>query len=336
MRDGSPDTSRTASVSAALRRLILPSAIPTAVSLAIHAGLAAVLLTVGVRMTIAPPPPPTGAGLAEISLLTPSASPAAGVSSTADQLAERLASARAIGSGIAAPQVHVDAELAVEPVELEPAPTLERTLPGTGIASVPVEAPGDGARFAGLEAERGLRIAYVVDASGAMAATMPYVTQQVAESIAALGSDQRFRVYIYRAAPGKGATETFARGWADASADRKIAATRWLRQVIPAGRSAPLPGLRTALATKPDVLFLLARSIERSGPDAAWGIGTQATLAELDRLNPMVPELGRRRTVIKAVHFIDDDPTGLMQAIGEIHGDGQASYTVLRPQEEGP
>ena len=38
---------------------------------------------------------------------------------------------------------------------------------------------------------------------------------------------------------------------------------------------------------------------------------------------------GQRRTVIKAIQFLEEDPTGTMQAIGEDHGDGPGSYAVL-------
>ena len=35
--------------------------------------------------------------------------------------------------------------------------------------------------------------------------------------------------------------------------------------------------------------------------------------------------------VIKALQFIDPDPTGMLQQIGAAHGDGPGSYTVVRP-----
>jgi len=51
-------------------------------------------------------------------------------------------------------------------------------------------------------------------------------------------------------------------------------------------------------------------------------------MAELDRLNPRGLN-GQRRATIKAIQFLEEDPTGTMQAIGEEHGDGPGSYTVL-------
>jgi hypothetical protein len=120
---------------------------------------------------------------------------------------------------------------------------------------------------------------------------------------------------------------------AQANATNKAALSRWLASVRPAGKSNPLDGLRCGLAFKPDVVFLLSRSIRRSAGDPAadvgvWGRGKAETLAELDRLNARALN-GQRRAVIKAIQFLEEDPTGTMQAIGDEHGDGPGSYSVL-------
>ena len=44
---------------------------------------------------------------------------------------------------------------------------------------------------------------------------------------------------------------------------------------------------------------------------------------------------GRRRVVIKAIQFLEPDPTGTMPLIGEQHGDGPGSYSVLTLQALG-
>jgi hypothetical protein len=37
--------------------------------------------------------------------------------------------------------------------------------------------------------------------------------------------------------------------------------------------------------------------------------------------------------VIKALQFIEDDPTGTMRAIADLHGDGEGSYRIVKPLE---
>ena len=110
---------------------------------------------------------------------------------------------------------------------------------------------------------------------------------------------------------------------------RPLRVAQWLESVQPEGRSDPLVGLTAALQFQPDLVFLLTHSIRRSGGSAEWGAGNAATLAALDKLNPVHAGAGLRPTVIKAIQFIDEDPTGLLQQIARLHGDGEGSYRVL-------
>ncbi len=85
-------------------------------------------------------------------------------------------------------------------------------------------------------------------------------------------------------------------------------------------------------------MFLLSRSIRRSSGEretgGVWGRGPEETLAELDRMNPKRAG-GHRRVAIKAIQFLEEDPTGTMQMIGTEHGDGPGSYRVLSLQDLG-
>jgi len=116
-----------------------------------------------------------------------------------------------------------------------------------------------------------------------------------------------------------------------ASPGERGRADMWLDSVFAGGRSNPLDGIRRALEYEPDVVFLLSRSIKRTGVGAQWGRGKDAILDELDRLNPIDEKTGRRPVVIKSIQFIDEDPTGIMRAIGELHGDpaDPQSHAVL-------
>jgi hypothetical protein len=200
-----------------------------------------------------------------------------------------------------------------------------------------------GATFAGLGARQAVSIVYVVDASGAMVSSLKFVLAELERSVRSLSSGQKFQVILFRERPGEGPLfEVFnpAGGRArllQATPANKVALGQWLATITPTGRSNPLDGLRRGLEFDPDAIFLLSRSIRRSAGgegEGVWGRGAPETLAELDRLNPKGGS-GRRRVVIKAIQFLEADPTGTMQLIGEQHGDGAGSYSVLTLQALG-
>lgn len=189
------------------------------------------------------------------------------------------------------------------------------------------------ASFAGVEGVRAGRVVYVIDASAAMVPTFRFLRAELARSLLRLEPRQSFQIIAYRRPPGSGRDEVLrldaSREFLDASSSARERAGAWLAGIEPSGSSFPLAGLEAALALHPDLVFLLTTSIPRSG-NAQWGDGTDATLAALNRLNPVDPRTGQRPAVIKAVQFVADDPTGLLHAIAAAHGDGEGSYRVVQ------
>jgi hypothetical protein len=231
------------------------------------------------------------------------------------------------------------------PIEVAPRPRGNASellsSPSRAAAPVPrislVEPAPSGVRYASMRADRAGRVVFLVDASGAMTTSLSFVLEELQRSVARLAPSQRFGVVVFRERPATSgraseAFEAFRMG--DATMHAPTPATRralaeWISALRPEGRSTPMEGLRAALAMKPDAVFLLARSIPRSGAEPAWGPGISAILAELDRLNPVDDRTGLRRTTIKAIQFIDEDPTGTMQAIARAHGNAPESYRVM-------
>jgi len=249
---------------------------------------------------------------------------------------------------VSAPSMLADLSPAVStsPPTMRPEPVVS-TAPSTS----PGERAGEpeparlAASFAGVEAARARRIVYVVDASGGMTTSLNFVKAELARSVARLDPSQSFQVVVFRelphvegtegeaAAPGS-AVDVFGGGSGPgalmaASYEARIRVVQWLSGFEPVGRSDPLSGLTAALEFEPDLIFLLTRSIRRSGGSADWGAGNAATLASLDKLNPVNQGMMQRRTVIKAIQFLDEDPTGLLPAIAAAHGDGPGSYRVV-------
>lgn len=189
------------------------------------------------------------------------------------------------------------------------------------------------AGFAGVNVQVAHRVVYAVDVSGAMAQCLDSVLLELRRSIARLDREQQFQIVFFRE-DLSGATRVVAIDDAggratllSASPEVKQRVDQLLRSARPLGRSAPLAGLKRALEFGPDVVFLLTSNIRRS--DTGQGDNAR-TLRLIDDLNPRSRITGRRPVVIKTLQFVEDDPTGLMQAIAEAHGDGPGSYTLLR------
>lgn len=226
------------------------------------------------------------------------------------------------------------------PVITAPAPKPTPTpAPVTPIAEPqPEPAP---ASFAGVQGPRASRIVYVVDSSGSMTSSLPFVLAELDRSVSRLNASQSFQVIVYHDPPrgSHGAPLEVFDQRADthtlvaANDENKQRLRSWLAGVQPSGRSDPREALVTALSLKPELIFLLTRSIKRSGPDASWAGGNRAMLETLDRLNPVDTRSRMRPVIIKTIQFVDDDPTGLLKSIAAAHGDGEGSYRVMRLEE---
>lgn len=190
--------------------------------------------------------------------------------------------------------------------------------PGGAAAAAIADLEGVGGQrtvaFSGLGASNAQSVVYVVDASGSMVTSLPFVVAELERSVARLSPTQKFGVVLFRRMPtGGDGTETFSPVLVRATDNARQLLHDWLATTRPSGRSNPLAGLSRAAAYEPDAVFLLSRSIERSGGNV-WDLGFESTIARVDALNPA------RRMLIQTIQFLDDDPTGIMQEIGRRHG----------------
>lgn len=177
--------------------------------------------------------------------------------------------------------------------------------------------------FAGLstDADQARSIVYVVDTSGPMVSSLPIVLKELQRSIQSLQPTQRFNVVLFgQTSTNDSGARAFSNRLLDANPDNLRRLSQWLATVESSGKSTPLAGLRAGLSMKPRAMFLLCRPIQRTG-GGEWDAGADATLAELERLNP-VTSGGGRATVIKIVQFLDPDPSGMLARIAQAHGGG--------------
>lgn len=298
--------------------------LPPAASIAVHAGLVIALAAVTIevtrdrtparasKVTLAAPPPTVVAGASRVEPGDVPANAAPVRAAEPAALREAVAAAGTPGPAAAAP------------VQLAPTPGTRSLLETENAGSPRV-------RFAEIDAAPARTVVFVVDASGAVASAFTFVREELLRSIDQLSPTQRFQVVVF---PGPENSDPVLapinRGrLALATPGAKRAVGEWMAGFRPRGQSRPLEGLRRALALKPDIALLITRSIERTGPDAAWGSGIEATMAELDGLNPIDRRTGERRSVIAAVQLLDEDPTGIMSAITAGHGQGLGDYRVV-------
>ncbi|MBL8745865.1 MAG: hypothetical protein JNK58_05850 [Phycisphaerae bacterium] len=192
-------------------------------------------------------------------------------------------------------------------------------------------------RFAGLGVSNATKIIYVVDASGSMVSTFPIVLNYLERSVSRLARTQRFQIIFYgreayQPAPHPGDIDDGAH-WRliRATPDNVRSVLDWIRRIVPGGRSNPIPALRLALnMEQPDAVFLLSNVITGAGQ---WEAGKEAILKEIDTLNPIDERTGRRRTVIKTLQFLEEDPADILKAIGQAHG-GEDGYKFI-PRTDG-
>ncbi len=343
----------------AARRSTARAGVPMLISAILHAGLLLVLGTV-VWHTVAPAGS-VGGGLIQLSFENPGDGPLA-IGSTGAPVVARESAFQPPPSGSLEAILDMSASTQTPISGLSTPPTgdmlpaLAGSVSGAsgllsgGFLSASAGAAGgglavagmtDGARavtFGGLGASSVRSVVYVVDGSGPMVTSLPIVLHELERSISRLSPTQKFGVVIFRRqADGSPPAEAFAPVLMRATPSARLLLRDWLAAVEPSGRSNPLAGLEAALALKPDAIFLLSRSIQRSG-GGVWDAGPEATLARLDQLNPVNPVTGRRPVLIQTIQFLDEDPTGTMQAIAAAHsvpaGAGATGYRVVREQGE--
>lgn len=310
------------------RARLLSTLLPPGVSLLIHLALLIVVAAVSITAVTLTQDDDTGSDIVlTLDNPAPAAPPPAPLQTPTEAfeaLAPSTLTTPASASDLTVPSI------VQEPIIAAPPAIMARPRLDTRRAVAP------GAAFAGLRADRVRRVVYVVDVSGPMTSSLQFVFEELLRSVSRLDASQYFQVVLFRdpqeAADTAGADPGYITLSPPSQAPRllpanpanRAALAEFLGSMRPGGRSNPLAGLRVALALEPDAIFLLARGISRTGPNARWGEGQQVILDTLNALNP-ADSSGRRQTAIKTIQFIDDDPTGLMQAIAEIHGQaGQA------------
>jgi hypothetical protein len=161
------------------------------------------------------------------------------------------------------------------------------------------------------------RIAFVIDATGSLIDTFPFVIAELKRTIADLSDRQAFTIIFFS---GDGTIEVPPPGLHPANAEIKSRVTAWIdpasHNVVTAGRGSPVGAIQQALRYRPELIFLLSDNITGQGQ---YEIEQQQLLNEIRRANTA-------GTKINTIQFIYPDPLermglkGTMELIAEQSG----------------
>lgn len=148
------------------------------------------------------------------------------------------------------------------------------------------------------------RIAYVVDASGSLLDTLPFVILELKSSISKLSDAQSFTIVFFTQDKP---LEAFRPGLKPATSDNKANVLKWLEEghVVPQGQASPLEAVKRALGYKPDLIFLLSDNITGGG---RFELAQSQLLAEVKKSN-------KNKTKINTIQFLYPDPLGKIKGM---------------------
>lgn len=185
------------------------------------------------------------------------------------------------------------------------------------------------ARFLGVEGGDARQVAFLIDASGTMIDTLPFVLNELKATLNKLSDGQTFTVVFFQ---GDDVIEVPPLGMKRADVQTRRRVIQWIDQpghVVPRGGTNPLLAIQYVLKYRPQVLFLLSDDITGQG---RYKVEQRRLLAEIDRANT-------GGTRISTIQFIYRDPLaevpgrrGTLELIAERTG---GSYKFLDASELG-
>ena len=186
-------------------------------------------------------------------------------------------------------------------------------------------------KFMGNRGGNARKIAFLIDASGSLIDTLPFVIDELKNSINKLNEKQRFTVIFFQ---GNQVIEVPPPGFKRGSGDMKQKVINWIdlsnHNIIPQGKSNPVPALRRAMRYQPQLVFLLSDNITGSG---AYAVDQRELLKAIEQANTA-------STKICTIQFLYPDPLsqlgldGTMKLIAKENG-GIDGYKFVSDEELG-
>lgn len=172
--------------------------------------------------------------------------------------------------------------------------------------------------FMGARGGNVRRVAFLIDASGSLIDTFPFVIEHLTRTINNLSERQEFTVIFFQ---GNDVIEVPVprRGLRSATGENKQRVIEWIdpasHNIVPRGLANPIPALELALRYRPDAIFLLSDNITGRGP---YAVDQRQLLNAIRRAN-------QGGTNISTIQFLYEDDLarlglkGTMELIAEEH-----------------
>jgi hypothetical protein len=170
--------------------------------------------------------------------------------------------------------------------------------------------------------------AFVIDASGSMVDTLPFVAAELNRTLRSLQPWHHFTIIYYQ---NNTATEAISPGLKPVNEENIRAALRWLEYDAPApmGQSSPIKAIELALKHKPELMFLLSDDITGRGP---FEQNQQELVARIKQANT-------GGTKINTIQFLHADPIMLIgnmkPTLQRISEDSQGIYKFYSASDLG-
>jgi len=173
------------------------------------------------------------------------------------------------------------------------------------------------------------RITYLIDASGSLLDSLPFIINELKRSITELTDQQQFTIIFFQ---GEEAIEVPPIGLKGATAKNKKLVLDWIDidqgHIRPEGDSNPVSALKLALKYRPQLMFLLSDDITGQ---AQYEINQQRLLAEIKQANSA-------NTKINTIQFLYPDRlalAGLKPTLQMISEDTGGIYKFVDGRELG-
>jgi len=169
---------------------------------------------------------------------------------------------------------------------------------------------------------------FVIDSSGSMIDTLPFVVAELKRTIRSLGEKHTFAVYFYQ---GDQVIQSPGQGLLAATPENQKRIFDWLDgdALTPSGLSDPMGAIERGLALKPQVMYLLSDNITGSG---RYEINQGFLLKRIAAAN-----IGK--TKINTIQFLYPDPLsripGMKPTLERISEQTQGRYRFLSAKELG-
>ncbi len=171
-------------------------------------------------------------------------------------------------------------------------------------------------------------IVFVIDASGSMIDTLPFVAAELKRTVRSLNHEQSFTVLFYQ---NDTVIEAVSPGLKNATDENKLRLYDWIDSdtLAPMGLSNPIKAIEQGLRYKPQLMFLLSDNITGH---RRYNLNQRDLLASVQRANT-------GRTKINTIQFLYPDPlsriAGMKPTLQMISEQTQGIYRFFSAKELG-